>query len=209
MDRHPYITNLAAQALLKTRNTVDFEDIRMMFNFMATVIIETGATVDRIFNVDETAFYKASNSKRVIAVRRSKNVWTTIPAPSFHMAIIACGSSAGVFGMALFEEWLAFEAASVPVTIKRPLVLVMDGCGAHYSSSVVTLACNFGIMLSELTIRRHILTLPVPPKKYKKRKTVAVGGQIPTELVMKELEREQAQTCKRKKAADILDEAVV
>ncbi|KAE9360557.1 hypothetical protein PR003_g149 [Phytophthora rubi] len=54
-------------------------DIRLLLNPMTKVIIETGASADQIFNVDETAFCKAAKSKRVVAVRHSKNVWTTTP----------------------------------------------------------------------------------------------------------------------------------
>ncbi|KAE8953760.1 hypothetical protein PR002_g32279 [Phytophthora rubi] len=63
---------------------------------------------------------------------------------------------------------------------------------------------------SELTIRRHILTLPAPPKKSKKRKTVPVGGRILTVELMKEIEADQAKKKgKRKKPTDILEEALV
>ncbi|EGZ25406.1 hypothetical protein PHYSODRAFT_484653, partial [Phytophthora sojae] len=95
MQRHPDLTERMAQTLSKPRNTVDFADTRMLFNSLAKVIIETGTSADQVFNVDETAFYKVAKSKRVIAVRRSKNVWTTTPTTSFHMTIIACGSAAG------------------------------------------------------------------------------------------------------------------
>ncbi|KAG3003141.1 hypothetical protein PC121_g19390 [Phytophthora cactorum] len=95
MQRHPELTERLAQTLSKTRNTVEFSDITQLFNSLAKVIIETNASAYQIFNVDETAFYKAAKSKRVVAVRRSKNVWTTTPTTSFHMATIACGSASG------------------------------------------------------------------------------------------------------------------
>ncbi|KAG2771170.1 hypothetical protein PC116_g22793 [Phytophthora cactorum] len=168
MQRHPELTERLAQTLSKTRNTVEFSDITQLFNSLAKVIIETNASAYQIFNVDETAFYKAAKSKRVVAVRRSKNVWTTTPTTSFHMATIACGSASGfvvppVFilpgktvkldilkgcqvpgatvtatpsgflSMELFKSWLNFFSFSdsVPTTVKRPLILVMDGCSSH------------------------------------------------------------------------------
>ncbi|KAE8990728.1 hypothetical protein PR002_g21078 [Phytophthora rubi] len=91
----PDLTNRSAQLLSKTRNAVELEDIRLLFSSMAKAIIETGATADQIFNVDETAFCKAAKSKRIVTVRRSKNVWTTTPTTSFPMTIIACRSAAG------------------------------------------------------------------------------------------------------------------
>ncbi|KAE9200906.1 hypothetical protein PF004_g18861 [Phytophthora fragariae] len=132
--------------------------------------------------MDETAFYKAPKSKRVVAVRRSKNVWMATPTTSFHMTTIACGSAAGfvvppVFilpgktvsldilqgvevpgagvtgtptgflNMELFELWLSIFAAAVPPTVKRPLILVMDGCGSLYSSAIIEHATKLQVVL--------------------------------------------------------------
>ncbi|KAE8907865.1 hypothetical protein PF007_g15257 [Phytophthora fragariae] len=181
-QRHPDLTDRSAQVLSRTRNTVDFDDARLLFSSLAKAIIESNASADQVFNMDETAFYKAPKSKRVVAVRRSKNVWMATPTTSFHMTTIACGSAAGfvvppVFilpgktvsldilqgvevpgagvtgtptgflNMELFELWLSIFAAAVPPTVKRPLILVMDGCGSLYSSAIIEHATKLQVVL--------------------------------------------------------------
>ncbi|KAG2776097.1 hypothetical protein PC116_g22458 [Phytophthora cactorum] len=56
-------------------------------------------------------------------------------------------SPSGFMNSALFEEWLQCFADSVPASVKRPLVLILDGCASHYSTKVVDLAANLRIML--------------------------------------------------------------
>jgi hypothetical protein len=53
----------------------------------------------------------------------------------------------GFVNMELFESWLVFFAADVPEDVKHPLILIMDGCSSHYSSSVFELAGKLQIML--------------------------------------------------------------
>ncbi|KAE9247911.1 hypothetical protein PF004_g4107 [Phytophthora fragariae] len=138
MGRHPDLTNRSAQLLSKTRNAVEFEDIRLLFSSMAKVIIETGASADQIFNVDETAFCKASKSKRVVAVRRSKNVWATTPTTSFHMTIIACGSAAGFVVPPVF----IFPGKTVKLDI-------LNGCDVAGAAVSVTQSGFLGMTLFE------------------------------------------------------------
>ncbi|KAG3086700.1 hypothetical protein PI125_g18880 [Phytophthora idaei] len=95
MQRHSELTERLAQTLSKTRNTVDVSDITQLFNSLPKVIIETNSSAGQVFNVDETGFYKAAKSKRVVAVLRSKNVWTTSPTTSFPITTIACGGASG------------------------------------------------------------------------------------------------------------------
>jgi len=47
----------------------------------------------------------------------------------------------------LFEQWLPVFANAVPTPIKRPLLLVMDGCASHYSKKIVATAEHHGILL--------------------------------------------------------------
>ncbi|KAE9357769.1 hypothetical protein PF008_g2999 [Phytophthora fragariae] len=56
-------------------------------------------------------------------------------------------SPSGFINTYLFEKWLHVFAASVPSSVKRPLLLVLDGCGSHYSTSVIDTAANLDILL--------------------------------------------------------------
>ncbi|OWY94480.1 Retroelement [Phytophthora megakarya] len=47
----------------------------------------------------------------------------------------------------LFIRWLKFFAEQVPAEIKRPLLLIMDGCSSHISLEVVDMADELEIML--------------------------------------------------------------
>ncbi|KAE8903640.1 hypothetical protein PF005_g9315 [Phytophthora fragariae] len=42
-------------------------------------------------------------------------------------------SPSGFINTYLFQEWLKFFAKAVPESVKRPLLLVLDGCWSHYS----------------------------------------------------------------------------
>ncbi|KAG2996398.1 hypothetical protein PC123_g21984 [Phytophthora cactorum] len=66
-------------------------------------------------------------------------------------------SPSGFMNSALFEEWLQYFAQSVLASVKRPLVLILDGCAFHYSTKVVDLAANLRIMLVFLPNATHLL----------------------------------------------------
>ncbi|GMF54048.1 unnamed protein product [Phytophthora fragariaefolia] len=77
--------------------------------------------------MDETAFQKQATNRRCFRYRCN------------HLAI---GMNLGIF-----EEWLRFFSRSVPASIPRPLVLILDGCGSHYSTDVVKVADALDILL--------------------------------------------------------------
>ncbi|GMF50525.1 unnamed protein product [Phytophthora fragariaefolia] len=56
-------------------------------------------------------------------------------------------SPSGFINTSLFERWLHFFDKSVPSSVKRPLVLVLDGCGSHYSVGVIDTAARLDILL--------------------------------------------------------------
>jgi hypothetical protein len=56
-------------------------------------------------------------------------------------------SESGFMNAALFEEWMSFFAGSIPTNVRRPLLLILDGCGSHYSSRIVYAAERLQIML--------------------------------------------------------------
>ncbi|GMG17529.1 unnamed protein product [Phytophthora fragariaefolia] len=69
------------------------------------------------------------------------DVLDTCSAPS---AAITTTES-GFTNSTLFETWIQFFANSVPSPIRRPLVLVMDGCSSHYSLPIVQAADNMQV----------------------------------------------------------------
>ena len=44
----------------------------------------------------------------------------------------------GFMNAVSFVNWLEHFALSVPGSVKRPLVLVYDGCISHYNAEIVT-----------------------------------------------------------------------
>ncbi|KUF93002.1 serine/threonine-protein kinase nek3 [Phytophthora nicotianae] len=56
-------------------------------------------------------------------------------------------SPSGFINTYMFQRWLHFLDKSVPSTIKRPLLLVLDGCSSHYSEDVLETATRLGILL--------------------------------------------------------------
>ncbi|GMF41501.1 unnamed protein product [Phytophthora fragariaefolia] len=56
-------------------------------------------------------------------------------------------SPSGFINLDIFEEWLHLFSRSVPASIPRPLVLILDGCGSHYSTDVVKVADALDILL--------------------------------------------------------------
>ncbi|KAE9045299.1 hypothetical protein PR001_g5031 [Phytophthora rubi] len=52
-----------------------------------------------------------------------------------------------LMNIVLFELWLHFFAGSVPKSVQRPLVLILEGCASHYSVKVVDAAAHLSVML--------------------------------------------------------------
>ncbi|KAF4130497.1 DDE superfamily endonuclease [Phytophthora infestans] len=61
----------------------------------------------------------------------------------------------------LFERWLHFFDSSVPRTVKRPLLLVLDGCSSHYSGDVLETATRLEILLVLLSPNATHLLQPL------------------------------------------------
>lgn len=62
---------------------------------MAKLIVEERLDASRIFNMDETSFVSKARSKKVVAVRGSRNVWSSEATPGFHLTFVAAVSAAG------------------------------------------------------------------------------------------------------------------
>jgi len=95
MQRHPLLTLRSSQVIKRVRADATEEGLREFFNQLTQIIIEFGVTRERIFNMDETGFAQKSKSKKVIAVKGSKNVWSKSVEASFHLTITACVSASG------------------------------------------------------------------------------------------------------------------
>ncbi|KAJ0398588.1 hypothetical protein P43SY_003194 [Pythium insidiosum] len=62
---------------------------------------------------------------------------------------------------ALVASWLTWFAASVPATVRRPLVLIMDGYRCHYSVEMVETATKAGVILLSLPANATHLLQPL------------------------------------------------
>lgn len=96
LSRHPQLAVRTAQVISRARNEASLIGVMTLCWTMAKVVIENGLDVQRVFNVDETAFLTRNKSRRVVAVKGSKNVWSKSATANFHLSIVACGSAAGV-----------------------------------------------------------------------------------------------------------------
>ncbi|EGZ05374.1 hypothetical protein PHYSODRAFT_261985 [Phytophthora sojae] len=77
------------------RNAVTKSDLEQVFSSLIKAVVENRLDASRVFNMDETAFQTNNGSKRVVAVRGSKNVWHQDVALNFHLTLVACGSASG------------------------------------------------------------------------------------------------------------------
>ncbi|EGZ15633.1 hypothetical protein PHYSODRAFT_509212, partial [Phytophthora sojae] len=87
---HPMLATRTSQA----RNAVTKSDLELFFSSLIKAVVENRLDASRVFNMDETAFQTNKGSKRVVAVRGSKNVWHQDVALNFHLTLVACQSPA-------------------------------------------------------------------------------------------------------------------
>ena len=148
-------------------------------------IIEKNASPSRDFNLDETGFVQNIKTRKVIAVRGSKNFWSQNIEPGFHLTMVACVSAdgfvvspafivpgkrlnrdvldactisgakittseAGFMTTCIMREYIAAFALAVPLPIKRPLILVLDGASSHMDASIDAAAATRGVWLLQL-----------------------------------------------------------
>ena len=79
-----------AQIIKRVRNGVEYNAVVSFFGRCAHAIIEENAGPSRIFNLEETEFVQTITTRKVIAVRGSKNVWSQNVEPGFHLTLVAC-----------------------------------------------------------------------------------------------------------------------
>lgn len=71
------------------------------------------------------------------------------------------GSPKGWVNPAMFTEWLGSFAASVPTSVKRPLLLIMDGCSSHLQLATIALANQIGVKILLLPPHASHLAQPL------------------------------------------------
>nr|CCA17446.1 AlNc14C35G3117 [Albugo laibachii Nc14] len=76
LKRFPELPIRNAHILKRAHNGVEYDAVVSYFGRCARAIIEENAGPSRIFTLDETGFVLNPKTRKVIAVRDSKNVWS-------------------------------------------------------------------------------------------------------------------------------------
>jgi len=95
LSRHPTLCLRVSQVIKRARAEVDVNGIRGFFWEVVRHVAERQLTADQVFNMDETAFGQQVQSKKVIAVKGSKNCWSKSANTSSHVTVVGCGSATG------------------------------------------------------------------------------------------------------------------
>jgi hypothetical protein len=95
LSRHPSLCLRTSQVIKRARAEVTVHGIQGFFWDVVRHVVERQITADRLFNMDETAFGQQGNSKKVIAVKGSKNCWSKSANTSSHVTVVGCGSASG------------------------------------------------------------------------------------------------------------------
>jgi hypothetical protein len=95
MQRHPNLCLRGSQVIKRVRAEATDKELRNFFNEFIKHVIEQNATSDRIFNMDETGLVQRTKTRKGIAVKGSRNVWSKATEVSFHLTIVAAGSADG------------------------------------------------------------------------------------------------------------------
>jgi hypothetical protein len=95
LSRHPSLCMRTSQVIKRARAEVDINGIQVFFWDVVRHVVERQITADRLFNMDETAFGQQVKSKKVIAVKGSKNCWSKSATTSSHVTVVGCGSANG------------------------------------------------------------------------------------------------------------------
>ena len=94
-SRHPKLSLRIPRVISCARNHVRQENLDNLLNQLIMHVIESKLTKDCMFNMDENGFGQKTKSRKVIAVRVSKNVWIKCIDTSFHLTLVACVSASG------------------------------------------------------------------------------------------------------------------
>jgi hypothetical protein len=95
-ERYPILSIRTAQAIQRNRNEINEAKVYLFYQTMLKLVIENNMNTSRIFNMDETSFLSKTSSKKVVAVKESRNVWCRKEDPGFHLTIVACVRADGL-----------------------------------------------------------------------------------------------------------------
>ena len=74
----------------RVRSEASVNCIQYFFQEATKNIIERGLQHEPVYNMDEIDFGQKSRTKRVIAVKGSRNAWEKSVEASFHLIIVSC-----------------------------------------------------------------------------------------------------------------------
>ena len=81
-------------------------------------------------------------------------------------------SSKGFMNSSIFLKWLQHFESNIPVTVKRPVLLVYDGYGSHYNEEIIQKAVELKIILVLLPANATHLVQPLDIAVFRPFKTV-------------------------------------
>ncbi|KAF0713383.1 hypothetical protein AaE_011803 [Aphanomyces astaci] len=84
-----------AQLLSKGRNAVNKEGIISSFNSLIRACVGFECDASDVYNIDETSFKTKNQSKKVVAIRRSRSVWVEEKAEAYHLTIVMTAAANG------------------------------------------------------------------------------------------------------------------
>eukprot|EP00644_Phytophthora_capsici_P013953 jgi/Phyca11/120080/e_gw1.40.428.1 len=167
------LSSRASQSVSKIRNNVTELEVATLFSSLAKVIVEENMDGGRVFNMDETAFESSRKTTRVITdpttsfhlsivacgsascfvvpplfILPGKRVETELLEQcSIHGAAVTTTPKAFMTATLFAKLIVFFFALSVPTPVKRPLLLVIDGCSSHIATKIVETADRMQIRL--------------------------------------------------------------
>nr|CCA27013.1 PREDICTED: similar to conserved hypothetical protein [Albugo laibachii Nc14] len=152
--RFPELAIRNAQIIKRVRNGVECNAVVSYFGRCARAIIEENAGPSRIFNLDETGFVQNLKTRKVIAVRGSKAVWSQNVEPGFHLTMVACVSADG------FVVPPAFIVLG-----KRLNRDVLDACTISGATITTSEAGFMTTCIMRESIAAFALAVPLPIKR--------------------------------------------
>nr|CCA22862.1 AlNc14C171G7996 [Albugo laibachii Nc14] len=81
-------------------------------------------------------------------------------------------SEAGFMTTRIMREYIAAFALAVPLPIKRPLILVLDGASSHMDASIDAAATTYGVRLVQLPPNASHLYQPLDVAVFRAAKTI-------------------------------------
>nr|CCA19383.1 PREDICTED: similar to ENSANGP00000028549 putative [Albugo laibachii Nc14] len=186
-SHHHKLLARVPQVISRARNQVRQENLYHRLNQQIKHAVERKLTKERVFDMEETGFGQKTKSRKVIAVRGSRNVCTKCIDMSFHLMLVACVSASGSCLWPLFllpgqhlnrdilSECSGFGTTLpvAPKTFKNRAIFVqwLEHIAASLSRSIARplliiydgCASHYSTRIVEMKIERKIILLVLPP----------------------------------------------